>query len=82
MPAKKKLYVIHATVRYVCKSRRTGETESGQARPTIAIEATSEAAAIRKAEAIQRERVSSEQWPCVSFFLSAQLVNVKPLVRA
>ncbi len=40
--ARKKLYVIHATVNYVVQSKATGQTENGTCRPTIAVEATSE----------------------------------------
>lgn len=71
-----KTYVIHATCRYVCKSKEDGRTENGQNRPTISVEASSEKAAINKARKQQRERISSEWWPCISFTLVPELVNV------
>lgn len=71
-----KTYVIHATCRYVVKSKEDGRTESGQNRPTISVEASSEAAAIRKATKQQKERIGTEWWPVVSFHLSAELVRV------
>lgn len=72
-----KLYVIHATVRYVVKSKADGRCENGEARPTIAVEASSEGAAIRKATREQRKRVHSDYWPCISFHLIPELVNVQ-----
>lgn len=71
-----KTYVIHATCRYVVKSRADGRTESAQYRPTISVDAGSEVAAIRKATAQERKRTGSPAWPVVSFHLSAELVNV------
>lgn len=69
-------YVIHATCRYVVKSKSDGRTESGQNRPTIAVDATSEGAAIRKATRDQKKAIGSEWWPVVSFALIPELVNV------
>jgi hypothetical protein len=69
-------YVIHATCRYVVQNKKTKETESGQNRPTIAIDATTERAAIRKATAQQKKAISSVYWPCISFHLIPELVNV------
>ena len=71
-----KTYVIHATCRYVVKNKETGQTESGQNRPTISVEASSQMAAINKARKQQKERISSDWWPCVSFALIPELVNV------
>lgn len=71
-----KTYVIHATCRYVVKSKADGRCENGQNRPTIAVEASSEQAAIRKATREQKKRVSSDHWPVVSFALIPELVNV------
>jgi len=71
-----KTYVIHATCRYVVKSKADGRTESGQNRPTIAVDASSEAAAIRKATREQKKRIGSEAWPVVSLRLTPELVNV------
>lgn len=69
-------YVIHATCRYVVKSKADGRCENGQNRPTVAIDASSEQAAIRRATKQQRERISSDYWPVVSFTLIPELVNV------
>lgn len=69
-------YVIHATCRYVVKSKADGRCENGQYRPTIAIDAGSEATAIRKATAQEKKRTSSAAWPVVSFALIPELVNV------
>lgn len=71
-----KTYVIHATCRYVVQNRETKATENGQNRPTIAIDASSEAAAIRKATAQQKKAIGSHHWPCISFHLIPELVNV------
>ena len=71
-----KTYVIHATCRYVVKNKETGQTESGQSRPTLAIEASSEGAAIRKATKQMKKSYSSDHWPVVSFALIPELVNV------
>jgi hypothetical protein len=71
-----KTYVIHATCRYVVKQKETGETESGQNRPTISVEASSEGAAIRKATKEQKKRIGTEWWPVVSFHLVPELVTV------
>lgn len=72
----KATYVIHATCRYVVQNKKTKVCENGQNRPTIAIEATSERAAIRIATRQQKAAISSSHWPCVSFHLSPDLVNV------
>lgn len=69
-------YVIHATCRYVVKSRADGRTENGQYRPTISIDAGSQAVAIRKATAQEKKRTGSKAWPVVSFRLVPELVNV------
>lgn len=69
-------YVIHATCRYVVQNKETKACENGQNRPTIAIEATSERAAIRKATAQQKKAISSDYWPVISFHLIPELVNV------
>lgn len=74
MPRMRK-YVIHATCRYVVKQKETGETESGQNRPTIAVEATSRSAAIKKATKEQEERIGTDWWPVISFNLVPELVN-------
>lgn len=73
-----KTYIIHATCRYVVKSKETGRTESGQNRPSISVEASSEKAAINKAMKQQRERIGSDYWPVVvvSFALVPELVRV------
>jgi hypothetical protein len=73
-----KLYVIHGTVHWTVKSRETGATESGTRRPTIAIEASSEQAALNKARKQQKEAIGTDYWPCVSLTLIAELVNVRP----
>lgn len=69
-------YVIHATCRYVVQNKKTKVCEKGQNRPTIAIEASSEQAAIRKATVQQKKAISSPYWPCISFHLVPELVNV------
>jgi macrodomain Ter protein organizer (MatP/YcbG family) len=71
-----KTYVIHATCRYVCQNKETKRTESGQNRPTISIDASSEKAAINKATRQQKKAISSEWWPCISFHLIPELVRV------
>lgn len=71
-----KTYIIHATCRYVVKSKETGQTESGQNRPTISVKASSERAAINKATKEQRERIGTDWWPVVSFHLVPELVKV------
>jgi hypothetical protein len=71
-------YVIHATCRYVVQNRETKRTESAQYRPTIAVDAGSRAAAIRKATAQEKKRTGTPHWPVVSFHLSADLVNEIP----
>jgi hypothetical protein len=71
-----KTYVIHATCRYVVKSKADGRCENGQNRPTIAIDATSKKAAIRKATAQEKKRIGSDYWPVVSFTLIPELVKV------
>lgn len=76
-----KTYVIHATCRYVVKHKETGQCESGQSRPTIAVEASSEQAAINKATKQMKksyESYGSDWWPVVSFALVPELVNVQP----
>ena len=69
-------YIIHATCNHVVKNKETGQTENGTSRPTISIEATSEAEAIEIATKQQEERVGTEWWPVVSFSLIPELVNV------
>lgn len=71
-----KTYIIRATCCYVVKHKETGVTESGQNRPTISVEASSESAAIRKATKEQRDRIGTDWWPVVSFHLVPELVNV------
>ena len=73
-----KLYVIHATVHWTVRSSKTGATESGTRRPTIAVEASSEQAALNKARKQQKKAIGTDYWPCVSLTLIAELVNVKP----
>lgn len=79
--ARKKLYVIHATVNYVVQNKATGQTENGTRRPTIAVEATSEQAAINRARKDQKDAIGSDYWPCISLSLHAELVNVRDLPR-
>ena len=71
-----KTYVIQATCRYVVRNKETGQTENGQNRPTIQVEASSERAAIKKATKQQKERIDSDWWPVVSFSLMLELVKV------
>lgn len=71
-----KTYVIHATCRYVCQQKETGETYSAQNRPILSIEASSEKAAINKARKQQEKAIGSDWWPVISFHLSADLVRV------
>jgi hypothetical protein len=71
-----KTYVIHATCRYVVKSKEDGRTEGGQNSPTISVEASSQGAAIRKATKQQRERIGTDWWPVISFALVPDLVTV------
>lgn len=77
-----KTYVIHAVVRYVLKSTKDGRTESGEARPTISVDASSEQAAINKARKAQIKRVESPYWKCVSLVLIPELVKVAEVSHA
>ncbi len=79
---RKKLYVIHATCNYVVQSKATGQTENGTRRPTIAIEATSEQAAINKARKQQKAEIGSDYWPCIALGFSVALVNVQEIPKA
>jgi hypothetical protein len=71
-----KTYVIRATCRYVVKNKETGETESGHAFGKFRVKASSKGTAIRKLWREQKEYISSEWWPVVSFTLIPELVNV------
>lgn len=71
-----KRYIIHATCHYVVKSKETGATEKGTSRPTISVEASSEASALAKARKKQEQSIGSDYWPCVHLSLNAELVNV------
>jgi hypothetical protein len=69
-------YVIHATCRYVVQNKKTKACENGQSRPTISVDASSEAAAIRKATKQMKDSYASDYWPVISFHLSPELVRV------
>lgn len=76
-----KTYIIHATVRYVLEAQ-DGRTESGESKPTIAVDASSEQAAINKARRDQKKRVDSSYWKCVSLTLIPELVKVQERAHA
>ena len=74
--AKMKTYILHATVNYVCREKKTGETHSATRRPTISIEASSEQAAINKAKKQQKEAIGTDWWPVISLILFVGHVTV------
>jgi len=72
---RKHTWVLHCTYRYVTKQKETGETYSARSNPTLSIEATSEAAARKKALKQMRERTGTDWWPVISDSLSVALAN-------
>ncbi len=78
MKGTKKKYIIHATVNYVVKNTKTGQTENGTSRPTVVIEAYSLASALQKAREQEKKRIGTPYWPCIHLSLGAELVNTQP----